>query len=116
MIHGLIEKKLKIFIIYAVYCKRLIYIISIIFLLSFTKSGSSGLNWWDASAHFVLYLRFIQAMIDGSDHMFETLFWAGSICGSLIVMVPAVFTGQHSGEGMLLLNRIPVLAAQKITS
>ena len=55
-------------------------------------------------------------MIDGSDHMFETLFWAGSICGSLIVMVPAVFTGQHSGEGMLLLNRIPVLAAQKITS
>ena len=58
----------------------------------------------------------IQAMIDGSDHMFETLFWAGSICGSLIVMVPAVFTGQHSGEGMLLLNRIPVLAAQKITS
>ena len=36
--------------------------------------------------------------------------------GSLIVMVPAVFTGQHSGEGMLLLNRIPVLAAQKITS
>ena len=77
----------------------------------------SGLNWWDASAHFVLYLRFIQAMIDGSDHMFETLFWAGSICGSLIVMVPAVFTGQHSGEGAFstnFLNRTFLLAAQKI--
>eukprot|EP00944_MAST-04C_sp_MAST-4C-sp1_P008130 g8130.t1 len=77
----------------------------------------SGLNWWDASAHFILYLRFIQAMIDGSDHMFETLFWAGSICGSLIVMVPAVFTGQHSGEGAFstnFLNRTFLLAAQKI--
>ena len=58
----------------------------------------SGLNWWDATAHFILYLRFIQAMIDGSDHLYSTLFWTGSICGSLIIMVPAVFTGQHSGE------------------
>ena len=58
----------------------------------------SGLNWWDATAHFLLYLRFIQAMIDGSDHLYAALYWTGSICGSLIIMVPAVFTGQHSGE------------------
>ena len=33
-------------------------------------------------------------MVDGSHHRSEALFWGGSICGSLLVMVLAIFSGR----------------------
>ena len=64
----------------------------------FDSAFGFGVNLWDGTAHWVIYLVMIYGLASPNPAVYRPvyLYWAGSILVSLALLLPAGFVGNHS--------------------
>ncbi|KAG1945707.1 transmembrane 6 superfamily [Pimephales promelas] len=54
--------------------------------------------YWDGIVHFIIYLILVHRMSNRQQYRTLGLFWAGSLCGNMIVFVPGIVVGKYGSE------------------
>ena len=81
-----------------------------------------AVNIWDGTVHFALYLWMSFCLASAIVHRRTALFWAGSMIGSVIVLMPGNLIGEYAEhiEPSYLLNLpfmiVPIFYAWKVAS